>query len=112
MMKNAACVVERLTDRDPAALKFATGSLDVGHDQVQTLRRARRSRRDVLAEDDRAAGARRRELDHAVVFPGCVVDVEPPTEVAIEALGAIRIRYGEYDDLEFHLGCIGHFSLP
>ena len=57
---------------------------------MQVFRRARRSRRDVLAEDDRATRAGRRELDHAIIVPRCVVDVEPPTEVAVEAFGAIR----------------------
>ena len=70
---------------------------------MHVLRRARRSRRNVLAEDDRASGAGRRELDHSVVVPRCVVDVEPPTQVAIELLGPIDVRDGQHDDLECHI---------
>ena len=56
-----------------------------------------------FAEDDRAAGAGRRELDHAeVVAPG-EVGVEPPTQAAIEALGAIGVRNRDDDDLKPHV---------
>src|SRR4051812_13625983 len=111
MVENAARVMEQLTDCDSAALKFATGGLDIGHDQVQALHRARRSRRDILSEDDRATRAGRRELDYPVVVSRCVVDVHAPTEIAIEAFGAIRVGYREYDDLEIHLGRVGCFGL-
>ena len=50
-----------------------------------------------------APGTRRRELDHAEVVAGGVVGVEPPTQVAVEALGAVDVRNGNDDDLELHV---------
>ncbi len=55
-----------------------------------------------IAEDDRAPGARRRELDHAPVIIG-EVGVEPPSHAGLKALGTINICNRENDDLEFHL---------
>ena len=46
---------------------------------------------------------RRRELDHAPVVAGGEVGVEPPTQVAVKALGAIDVRNGDDDDLELHV---------
>ena len=77
---HTAGVVEHLADLDAATEQLFAGSLDVGDDQVQALGGAGCRRGDVLAEDDRAPGARRRELDHAEVFTVVVVGVEPPPE--------------------------------
>ena len=70
--------MEHLADLDAATEQLVAGGLDVGDDQVQALGGAGRRRGDVLAEDDRAPGARRRELDHAEVVTGGEVGVEPP----------------------------------
>jgi hypothetical protein len=70
-----AFAVEHFADLDAIEQLFA-GGLDVGDDQVQALGGAGRRRGDVLAEVDRAPGARRRELDHAEVFTAVVVGVE------------------------------------
>jgi hypothetical protein len=69
---------------------------------VESLKRAGRGQSYVLAEDDRAAGTGRRELDDAEVIPGRVVQVEPPTQLALEALGAINVRDRDDDHLELH----------
>src|SRR5690242_15761777 len=68
---HASGIVEHLADRDAVTKQFGARSLNVENDQVHALRRAGRRRGDVPAEDDRASGARRRELDHAEI--GAVV---------------------------------------
>ena len=59
--------------------------------------------RNVLAEMDRAGGARRRELDQAEIFAGGAVNVEPPSDPLVKRLRAIDIRNGDDDDLELHV---------
>jgi hypothetical protein len=71
--------------------------------KVQALGGAGRRRGDVLAEDDGTSGAGRCELDYPKVIRGRVVDVEPPTQVAIETLGAIDVRDRDNDDLKLHV---------
>src|SRR6202011_1881455 len=99
---DAGGVVEHFADLDAAIEQFFAGGLDVGDDQVQALGGAGCRRGDVLAEDDRAPRARRRELDHAEVFTAVVVGVEPPPEPPVELLGAVDIRYRDDDYLELH----------
>src|SRR5208282_236722 len=60
-------------------------------------------RRDVLAELDRAPGARRRELDQAEIFAGGAVEVEPPSDPLVKLLRAVDIRNGDDEDLELHV---------
>ena len=60
--------VKDLADLDAPTEQFITGALDIGCDQVKALGGAGRRRGHVLSENDRAPGARRRELDHAPVF--------------------------------------------
>ena len=62
-----AGVVEHFTDLDAATEKLVADGLDVRNDQVQPLGGAGRRGGDVLAKDDRAPGARRRELNHPEV---------------------------------------------
>jgi hypothetical protein len=50
-------------------------------------------------------GAGRRQLDHAEVVAGGEVGVEPPTQAAIETLGAVDVRNRDDDDLEPHVDC-------
>src|SRR6185436_15362961 len=92
-----------LADFDAATKQLVAGGLDAGDDQVQTLGGAGRRRGDVLAEDDRASGARRRELDHAEVVTGGEVGVEPPPEPPVKFLRAVDIRDGDNDYLELHI---------
>jgi hypothetical protein len=59
---------------------------------------------------DRATGARRRELDHAEIFAGGAVNLEPPSNPLVKFLRAVNIRNGDDDDLNLHVnsrdGCI------
>jgi len=96
--------VEHLADLDAATEQLVAGGHDVRDDQVQALGGAGRRRGDVLAEDDRASGARRRELDHTKVVTGGEVGVEPPTQAAVKTLGAIDVRNRDDDDLELYVG--------
>src|SRR6266478_2742370 len=99
---HAGGVVEHFADLEAAIEQRFAGGLDVGDDQVQALGGAGCRRSYVLAEDDRAPGARRRELDHAEVFTAVVVGVEPPPEPPVELLRAVYIRDGDDDYLELH----------
>ena len=100
---HAVGVVEHLADLDAATEQLVAGGLDVGDDQVQALGGAGCRRGDVLAEDDRAPGARRRELDHAPVVTVGEVGVEPPPEPPVELLRAVDIRDRDDDYLELHV---------
>src|SRR5881396_3507480 len=97
-----AFAVEHFADLDATTKQIGAGGLEVGNDQVQALRGAGRRGGDVLAENDRAAGARRRELEHSEVVLVSVVGVEPPSELRVELLRAIDVGDGEDDDLKLH----------
>src|ERR1700722_4653293 len=99
MVEYAAGVVEWLADPDAILEQLVASGLDVGDHQVNTGRGCG----DVLAEGDRASGAGRRELDPSIIVPGGVVEVKPPTQVAIESLGAIDVRDRDDDDLKLHV---------
>jgi len=94
---------EHFGDLDAAIEQRFAGGLDVGDNEVQALRGAGCRRGDVLAEDDRAPRARRRELDHAEVFTVVVVGVEPPPEPPVELLRAVDIRDRDDDYFELHV---------
>src|SRR6476659_7668256 len=94
--------MKHLADLDAPTEQLVTGALDIGCDQVKALGGAGRRRGHVLPKNDRAPGARRRELDHAPVFTD-EVGVEPPPEPRVELLRSIDIRDGNNDDLEFHV---------
>jgi hypothetical protein len=55
--------MEHLTNLDAAGNEIFAGSFDIGNDQVETLSGARRGRRYLRAELNRAPRAGRRELD-------------------------------------------------
>ena len=95
--------MEHLADLDAATEQFVAGGLDVGDDQVQALGRAGRRRGDVLAEDDRAPEPGGVNWMYAEVVAVGEVGVEPPTEAAVESLGAVDIRNRDDDDLELHV---------
>jgi len=65
---HAGVVVEHLADLDAPTEQLVAGGLDVGDDHVQALGGAGCCRGNILAEDDGATGARRRELDTAPVL--------------------------------------------
>ena len=77
---NDVGLVKYLADLDTATEQVLADGLDVGDDQVKALGGAGCCRGDVLAEDDGALGARRRELRCAEVVTGREVSVEPPSE--------------------------------
>src|SRR5271168_4318213 len=95
-------VVEELADLDVGGDQLVPGGLDVGNDQ-ECLGRSGSGRRDVLAEMDRATGARRRELDQAEIFASGAVNVEPPSDPPVKPLRTVDIRNGDDDDLELHV---------
>src|ERR687890_73015 len=74
-----ARVVEHLADLDAATEQLVARGPDAGDHEVQSLGGAGCRRSHVLAEDDRAPGAGRRELDRTPVVAGSEVGVEPPT---------------------------------
>src|SRR6185295_17753215 len=94
-----AGVVEHRADLDAATKQLFAGGLDVGDDQVQALGGARCRRGDVLAEDDRAPGAGRRELHHAEVVAAGEIGIEPPAEARVERFRAVDIRNRDDDHL-------------
>jgi hypothetical protein len=106
--------MEDLAHLDAAGHEIVARGLDVGDDQVERLGRARRCRRDVRAELDRAPGATWRELDEPE-GGARDVGVEAPAEPAVELLRAIDIRDGDDDHLELHLEVLdgrGHAQPP
>jgi hypothetical protein len=60
---------------------------------------------------DRARRASRRELHHPKRVTPDEVGVEPPTQVAVEALGAIDVRNRDDDDLELHVDPLRSWGL-
>ena len=87
---------------DAALDELGAGGRGVGDHQLQALERARRHRllRRQVAEDDRAAGAGRRELgDVHVLVLGVVVEVEADL-VAVERDRPVDVGDREDDDLE------------
>src|SRR5687767_8845698 len=103
--------VEHFAHADAAIDEFGARGLDVGHDQIESARRARRGRRESLAEVDRARRARRRELHAPELVTDHEVSVEPPTQFAVEALGAIDVRNRNYDGLELEVHLATHLAL-
>src|SRR5262249_36091954 len=107
-LKLRACrfVVEHLGDRGTAGGEFVSCSLDVRDDQVEALSRAGGSRRHLRAELDRRRGARWRELDDSEAVVEGEVGIEPPTEVPIELLRTVDIRYRDDDGLELQVSSL------
>src|SRR3712207_9336868 len=87
--------VERPADLHAATEQILASGLDVGDDEVQSLGGAGRGLGEVLTEDDRGAGAGRRELDRAPVAAGGEVRVEPPAQAPVEPLRSEERRVGK-----------------
>src|SRR5262245_22762060 len=105
--------MEHLADRGATGGELRARSHDVGDNQIVALSGARRGRRDVRAELDRAGRARWRELDDAEAVSESVVGVQPPSELFVEVLGAIDVGHGDDDDLEFLIDRrVAHCDLP
>src|SRR5438034_9094609 len=99
--------VEHLADFNAATEQIVPGGFNVGDGQVQALSRARCCLGDVLAEDYRAPGAGRRELDPTPVVAGGEIGVESPPESCVELFRAIDIRDRDDDHLKLHVDSRG-----
>src|ERR1700722_5966208 len=95
--------VENLAYIHAKAKKFFASGLEVRNDQVHAFAGAGCCRGNVFAEDDRATGAGRRKLDHAVAFTGIVVRIEPPSQPRVKFLRAVHIGNGNDGNLELHV---------
>ncbi len=91
----------RFAELNAVTSQILPRGLDVIDDQITTLGQAGIRSGDILAEDDRAAGARRRELNHAQVFAVVVLGVESPPESRVKLLRAIDVR--DWDNIEILL---------
>ena len=73
--------MEHLTDLDTAGNELFASSFNMGNDQVETLGRARRGRRYLRAELDRAPRAGRRELGDPESVVEWEICIEPPPKL-------------------------------
>src|SRR5690348_11324878 len=92
-----------VADVHAAADEVLPGRVDVPDREDHGLSGARLRRRAALAELDRARRMGRRELHRPDVVADDQVDVEPPSEALVEALGPIDIGDGQRHDLERHV---------
>src|SRR5580704_9438347 len=95
--------MEHLTDLDTAGNELFASSFNMGNDQVKTLGRARRGRRYLRAELNRAPRAGRRELDNAESVVEWEICIEPPPKLRVKRFRAINIRDWNDDHLELHV---------
>src|SRR3974390_3373597 len=105
--KHAAGAMKHFTDLDAAMEQLFARGLNVRDDQVQALGIARCCRSNILAEDDRASGARGRELDHPEILTAVEVGIESPPKSSVELLRTIYIRDRNDDDFELHVEYCG-----
>lgn len=104
MVEHSAGVVERLTHLHPAFDELGTCCLQIGHYEVEVLRRARRGRCEALAEDNGASLTGGRELYDAKLITRDKVQVESPTQIRVKTLGAIHVGDRNDNHLELHVG--------
>src|SRR5690554_6539168 len=97
-------LMKNLGDVDTAVGNFSPGGLDVGDDQVQTVRGASGCGRQTRPDDDRGRGSRWGELNDPVTLIDDEVGVETEIKVLIKILRPFHIGDGKDDDfkLEFH----------
>src|SRR6202048_1377282 len=95
--------MEHLTDLDTAGNEIFAGSFDIGNDQVETLGGARRGRRYLHAELNRAPRPGRRELDDPESVVEWEICIEPPPKLCVKRFRAIDIRDWNDDHLELHV---------
>src|SRR5580704_15163825 len=95
--------MEHLTDLDAAGNELLASSFNLGNDQVETLGRARRGRRYLRAELNRAPRAGRRKLDNAESVVEWEICIELPPKLRVKRFRAINIRDWNDDHLELHV---------
>jgi len=95
--------MEQFAHVDTASDELGARCLDIGYHEKKSACRAWNCRRGSLAEVDGAGRARRRELHATKRIALDEVGVEPPTQLGVEALGAIVIRDRDDDTFELHL---------
>src|SRR4029077_10102288 len=100
-----------LAGLDTKGDELAVCRLDVGDNQVESLRRTGSSRRHLRTELDRAWGARRRVLDDAEAVLEREIGVEPPPQASVEALRTIDVGDRNDHDLELQVNSRGVRSL-
>jgi hypothetical protein len=94
--------VPHRADRHAAPGQFVARRDDVGHDQVQALRRAGRGRGDPGAEPDRAFRARRDDLDDPLPVADRGVDDQHEAQVVeVELLRPVHVGDGDEHQFEF-----------
>src|SRR5580704_14214099 len=95
--------MEHLTNFDTAGNEILASSFDIGNDQVETLGGARRGRRYLHAELNRAPRPGRRELDDTESIVEWEICIEPPPKLCVKRFRAINIRDWNDDHLELHV---------
>src|SRR5262249_5358578 len=95
--------MEHLADRNASAGELAAGCIDVGDNQVETLRRAGGGGSHACAELDRTPRTGRRELQNPEAIIETEISVEPPPQPPVELLRAVDIRDGDDDCFELHV---------
>src|ERR1700686_2319383 len=95
--------MEHLADLDAAGNELFASSFNMGNDQVETLGRARRGRRYLRAELDRAPRAGRRELDDPESVVEGEICIEPPPKLCVKRFRAINIRDWNDDHFDLHV---------
>jgi hypothetical protein len=103
MVEHAADVVELFADIDAATGQLGVRRLDVGHNKIKSLCRARTA--DVVPLQkmiEHGEPGRRKLYDPELATPD-EVGVEPPTQAAVELLDAISVRNRDDDNFELHV---------
>ena len=93
---HVAGAVKYLADLNAATEQIVARGPDVGHNQVRPWAEPGCAPVDIPAEDNRAPGARRRELNDPEVAAVIVVGVEPPPEAGVKFFRPVDI--GDRDD--------------
>jgi hypothetical protein len=95
--------VKHLAHIGAAGDQRSTCRHDVGHDEIESLRRTGCGRGDALTEVDRGRRTRRRKLHDPELVSFGEVGIEPPAEASVELLGAVDVRDRNDDHLELQV---------
>src|SRR6185437_3944778 len=95
--------VEDLAHLDPSAPQVLPGLLDVAHDQVHVLHRARRGGADAVTDGDRAVRPGRGEVHDPEILSGGVVQVLAEPDPVVEGLCPVDVGNRKNDQLKLVL---------